>query len=439
MSMKLFREGTRGIREISGSLLFVENVREGGYGELVSIETDSGPRMGQILQAGDDLCVVRVFDGTEGLETGRTTVWLERDVMKVGVGEGLRGQVLNGRGQPLNGGRLFGLEALLPIGGLPIDPARRRVPDVALETGISSLDLMNTLVLGQNLPIFAPPGLPADRLATWIARRTTVFDRTRQAERSRFLLVFAALGVTNREADRFMSAFYEDDAVQNGIFLLNTAGDSAAERLLTPRIALTIAEYFAFVRGDDVMVIMTDMLRYCDALREIGAEETSGRRGPMHADLAEIYERSGCVRGGTGSVTLLPVITVPNDDMTRLSGCIGEGQIVLDRRLHEMGIFPPVDVLSSQSRLMNGAIGRGRTFESHGALADQLYAACAKVGELRRLRRTVGDDALSDEEKRCLSFGERFEKSFLAQNETRRSFAESEKAAREALSALSPD
>ncbi|MDR1733125.1 MAG: V-type ATP synthase subunit B [Synergistaceae bacterium] len=450
--MNLFREGTRGIRGISGPLLFVENVKGAGYGELVSVETSSGTRMGQILQAGEDFCIIQVFDGTMGLETGGTLVWLERDVMKIGIGDHLRGQVLNGRGQPLEGGRPSDFEAFLPVSGLPINPACRRSPSAPLETGISALDLMNTLVRGQKLPVFAGPGLPAAEVAVRIARDTRAFSV--QEEDSRFLLVFAAMGVTNREADYCMSALRDgEDAEENGIFLLNTAGDSAAERLLTPRIALTIAEYFAFVKGYDVLVVMMDMLYYCEALREIGAarEEVPGRRGYpgyMYSDLAEIYERAGCIAGGPGSVTQIPVIGMPDDDMTHpvvdLSGYITEGQVVLDRRLHEMGIFPPVDVLSSLSRLMNKGIGRGRTFESHRALADQLYAAYAKARDLDRLRLIVGDDGLNDVEKRYLRFGERFEQVFLGQkgdrektgNSGRRTFAESENAAWDVLSLL---
>jgi V/A-type H+-transporting ATPase subunit B len=400
--------------------------------------------MGQILRARDDICVVQVFDGTMGLGTENTTVWLERDVMRVGVGDCLRGQILSGRGRPLDGANLSGFEAHLPIGGPPINPARRASPGVALETGISSLDLMNTLARGQNLSIVAGPGLPAADLAIRIARQTTVFDRAGAVEDSEFFLVFAAMGITNREANSFMDAFRDgDDIPANGVFLLNTAGDPVAERLLTPRIALTIAEYFAFAKGYDVLVVMTDMLHYCEALREIGAAwGVPGRGYPdgMYSDLAEIYERAGCIAGRRGSVTQLSIVGMPNDDMTHpvvdLSGYLTEGRIVLDRRLHEKGIFPPVDVLSSLSRPMNGCIGRGRTFDSHGALADQLCAACAKAGDLRRLRPAVDDDRLNDVEKRYLLFGERFEKIFLDQKEKRRTLAESENAAWEALSVL---
>lgn len=442
--MKLCREGSRGIRGMSGPLLFVENLANVGYGELVTIESGSDVRMGQILQVQDDLCVVQVFDGTMGLRTGHTAVWLERDVVKIGVGENLRGCVLNGRGRPLDGSDLYGYEEHLPVNGLPINPIRRASPAAALETGISTVDLMNTLIRGQKLPVFAGPGLPANELIAQIARQVMLPGDGLSGDVSRSLVVFAAMGITNREADYFLDAF-QGETMQNGVFFLNTAGDSAAERLLTPRLALTVAEYFAFVRGYDVLVIMTDMLYYCEALREIGAarEEVPGRRGYpgyMYSDLAGIYERAGCITGLPGSVTQLPVIGMPDDDITHpvadLSGYITEGQIILDRRLHEMGVFPPVDVLASLSRLMNRGIGCGRTFDSHRALADQLYVAYARARELSRLRLIVGDEGLSDLEKQYLSFGERFEKLFVDQKDGKRTLIESESSAWEVLSEL---
>jgi V/A-type H+-transporting ATPase subunit B len=403
-----------------------------------------------VLQVSGDLCVIQVFDGTMGLETGRTTVWMERDIAKIGVGECLRGRVLNGRGQSVDGKSIYGAEEFLPVNGLPINPASRTSPSDAIETGISTLDLMNTLVRGQKLPLFAGPGLPAGEIAAQIAMQALV-----PGNEDSFLVVFAAMGITGREADAFMDAFSRSEAMDGGVFLLNKADDSAAERLLTPRIALTIAEYFAFVKGYDVLVVMTDMLHYCEALREIGAarEEIPGRRGYpgyMYSDLAEIYERAGCVAGRPGSVTQLPVISMPDDDITHpvadLSGYITEGQIVLDRRLHARGIFPPVDVLASLSRLMNKGIGRGRTFDSHRALADQLYAAYAKARELTRLRLIVGDDGLSDVEKRYIGFGDAFEKTFVDQRAKghsrvfeRRTFAQSEAKAWEVLSELPAD
>jgi V/A-type H+-transporting ATPase subunit B len=404
-----------------------------GCGELVTLcgdpvneespSSEAPAKTGQVLQVKDGLCVVQIFDDAAGLETGRGTVWMERDVAKVGVGEALRGRILDGCGRPADGKSLYGIEEFLPVAGLPIDPTVRIPPNGAIETGISAVDLMNTLVRGQRLLLLAGPGLPAVETAAQIAARASISGKD-----SDFFVVFAAIGATGREADLFMEAFQGDGVTDRAVFVLNKASDPVASRLLAPRVALTVAEYFAFVKGYDVLVVMADMLRYGEALREISAarKEIPGRGGypvAMYSDLAELYERSGCIAGCPGSVTQLPVITVPNGDVTHpaadLSRQLADGQIVLDRELHASGIFPPVNVPASLSRSMDRGIGCGKTFDFHRVLADQLYSAYVKAKETRRLCFAAGGKGLSEVEKCYLRFGDAFEKSFVGQKRER--------------------
>ncbi len=436
----LASEGFRSVRGIVGPLLFVSGVCGAGFGELVRIETPSGIRTGQILFIEGDVCAVQVFEGTMGLESADLTVWLEKDIVKIPVGMSLLGRVLDGRGNPVDGEPLRFVDDELPVSGLPLNPVSRTSPNAYVETGISSIDLMNTLVRGQKLPIFSGAGLPADRLAAQIVRQARVPGRE-----SKFLVVFAAMGITRREADYFLSSFQETGAINQGIFFMNLASDSAVERLLTPRMALTAAEYFAFTKGYDVLVVLTDMLYYCEALREVSAarEEIPGRRGfpgYMYSDLATLYERAGCVRGAGGSVTQIPIITMPDDDMTHpvvdLSGYITEGQVVLDRGLADRGCYPPVNVLPSLSRLMNKGIGKGRTVPEHRALADQLFAAYARAVELKRLRLIVGDDGLNETEHAYINFGDSFETQFVDQGDEGRDLSVSIRQAWQALSPL---
>lgn len=437
----LYREGSRAVRGVTGPLLFVENVPNAGFGELVSIEAGGHRLSGQILDVEEDLCIVQVFEDTIGIRSGKTIVWLEKDIARIPVGRSLLGRILNGRGKPVDGlGEIGYVEDELPVHGLPLNPVQRSSPNAFIQTGISSIDIMNTLVRGQKLPIFSGSGLPAGRLAAQIVSQATV-----PSAASKFLVVFAAMGITSREADFFVDAFCSSGAVDHGVFFINTAGESAVERILTPRLALTAAEYFAYTLGYDVLVVMTDMLYYCESLREIGAarEEVPGRRGfpgYMYSDLAGIYERAGCVRGRQGSITQLPIITMPDDDMTHpvvdLSGYITEGQIVLDRSLADRGVYPPINVLPSLSRLMNKGIGKEKTFDEHRALADQLYASYARAKEVERLRLIVGDDGLTQEERHVLEFGEIFEKNFLHQGEQMRTLQESLQASWKCLSSL---
>ncbi len=417
--INLFREGYTSLSGIVGPLLFLKGVRQPGFAELVSIETPSGVRTGQILQVDDDLCIVQVFDGTMGMDIGKSTVWLERDIVRVPAGEALIGQILDGRGRRIDGKTMGYIEKLLPTSGMPINPVWRQSPSSYIETGISTIDMMNTLVKGQKLPIFSGAGLPANQLAAQIVSQARV-----PGSDSDFLVIFAAMGITQREADFFIDTFRSTGAIDNGIFFLNLASDSAAERLLTPRMALSVAEYFAFEKNYDVLVVMTDMLYYSEALREISAarEEVPGRRGYpgyTYSDLATLYERAGCIRGASGSITQIPIITMPDDDMTHpvvdLSGYITEGQVVLDRSMHDRGLYPPINVLPSLSRLMNKGIGKRKTFEFHRNMADQLYSSYARAQELERLRLIVGDDGLTDTEKLYLAFGREFETRFVNQ------------------------
>jgi V/A-type H+-transporting ATPase subunit B len=440
--MALYREGTRSISGVSGPLLFVSNARKAALGELVAIETNRGRRTGQVLQIDGDICAVQVFEGTLGLNPGECIVWFEKDVVKVRLGQALMGQTLDGRGNPRGGKALPCFEKEAPITGAPLNPARRAGPNEYVETGIASIDLLNTIVRGQKLPLFSGSGLPANEIAAQVVRQAHVPGNPEQ-----FLVVFAAIGITEREARFFRDSFEESGALFNGVFVSNLASDSAVERLLAPRTALTIAEYFAFDRGYDVLVVMTDMLHYCEALREVSAarEEAPGRRGfpgYLYSDLASLYERAGCIKGLKGSITQIPIVSMPGDDMTHpvidLSGYITEGQIVLDRGLQARGVYPPINVLSSLSRLMNKGIGEGRTFTGHRRVADQLFASYARSREVSRLRLIVGNEGLTETELHYLRFGSAFEGVFLNQGNKALSIGESLALAARALSVL-PD
>ncbi|MGI6784409.1 MAG: V-type ATP synthase subunit B [Aminivibrio sp.] len=436
----LRREGFKKIESVSGPLIFIRGLSRPACGELVTVESPSGTRGGRILQIDGDISVIQVFEGTMGLTREGVTVWLERDSLKIPAGEGLTGRVFDGKGVPRDGLPADFAEEFIPVSSAPINPVRRTSPDVFVETGVSALDLMNTLVRGQKLPVFSGAGLPAAELAVQIVSGARI-----PGSNEPFLVVFAAMGITRREAQFFMDSFRESGALRNGVFYLNLAEDSTVERLLTPRSALAAAEYFAFKKGYNVLVVMTDMLAYCDALREVAAarEEVPGRRGYpgyMYSDLAEIYERAGCIAGAPGSVTQIPVITMPDDDMTHpvadLSGYITEGQIVLERRLQERGVYPPIDVLPCLSRLMNKGIGKGKTFPEHRSLADQLYASYARAREVERMRLIVGDDGLTDVERKYLEFGRIFETTFLNQGMGRRSLQQSEESSLNCLRIL---
>ena len=407
------------VEKISGPLLFVRGIKDVAYGEVVEIELDSGEkRIGQVLDVSEDIAVVQVFEGTRGI--GRDVkVRFTGEIVKLGVSREMLGRIFNGRGEPIDGGPEIVPEKELPVTGSAINPAARAPPSEFIQTGISAIDGMNTLVRGQKLPIFSAAGLPHNELALQIARQAKVLG-----EEESFAVVFAAMGITNEEAQKFIEEFKRTGAIERSVVFLNLASDPAVERLLTPRLALTAAEYLAFDCDMHVLVILTDMTNYCEALREIAnaREEVPGRRGYpgyMYTDLATIYERAGRIKGKKGSITQIPILTMPGDDITHpipdLTGYITEGQIVLSRELHRKGIYPPIDVLPSLSRLMNAGIGEGKTREDHKQVSDQLYALYAEGRDLRGLAAIVGEEALSEREKLILKFADMFERTFVAQ------------------------
>jgi V/A-type H+-transporting ATPase subunit B len=416
---------------VAGPLLVAEQMIGVGYDELVEVVSpDERVRRGRVLAIEGDRAVVQVLDGTSGLSLPGTRVRTRGEVARVAVGEGLIGRILDGSGTPIDGGPPVRAETYRNVNGLPINPVARDHPSEFIETGISAIDGLNTLVRGQKLPIFSGFGLPAAELAARIARDSAVPGAAGSDE---FVVVFAAMGVTQREAAFFRSAFAGSAALERTVLFLNTAEDPAVERLLTPRAALTVAEHLAFDRGRHVLVVLTDITSYCEALRELSAarEEIPGRRGYpgyMYTDLASLFERAGRIRGRSGSVTQLMILSMPDDDITHpipdLTGYITEGQIVLSRELDRRGIAPPIDVLPSLSRLMNAGIGAGKTREDHRAVADQVYAALARGRDLRRLVSIVGEAALSDTERRYLAFADSFEQKLVSQGHARRTIEE---------------
>jgi len=416
------------VSEIAGPLMIVEGVREVGYGEIVRIETNGEHRIGQVLEAAEGKAVIQVFEGTRGLDTKNTSVIFTGKPMEIGVSMEMLGRIFDGKGQPIDGAPAPIPEDIRNVNGFPINPSAREYPRDPIQTGISTIDGMNTLVRGQKLPIFSGSGLPHNELAAQIARQAKV---TGQEE---FAVVFCAMGITAEEADFFMKDFEETGAIERSVLFLNLANSPVIERLIAPKVALTTAEYLAFDKGMHVLVILTDMTNYAEALREISAarEEVPGRRGYpgyMYTDLAQIYERAGRIQGKEGSITQIPILTMPDDDITHpipdLTGYITEGQIVLSRELHNKGIYPPVAVLPSLSRLMAEGIGEGRTREDHHQLSNQLYAAYAEGCDLRDLVAVVGEEALTERDKKYLEFADEFEQRFVKQGrDEERSFEE---------------
>ena len=416
------------IKKIAGPLIFVEKTEPIGYADLVRIALSDGTiKSGQVLDTSDDLVVVQIFEGTSGIDKDSRVKFLG-DTIKLSVSEEMLGRILDGAGKPIDGGPEIIPEKKLDIIGAAINPYSRGNPSDFIQTGISTIDAMNTLVRGQKLPLFSGSGLPHNLMALQIARQAKVLGKE-----EKFVVIFAAMGITNEEAQFFMKDFEQAGALNRSVVFLNLADDPAVERLITPRMALTAAEYLAFEKDMHVLVILTDMTNYCESLREIGAarEEIPGRRGYpgyMYTDLAMIYERAGMIKGKKGSITQIPILTMIGDDITHpipdLTGYITEGQIVLSRELHRKGVYPPADVLPSLSRLMNLGIGPKRTREDHKQLSDQLYANYAEGRDLRGLVAIVGEDALSARDKRLLKFADRFEALFVRQgkNEDRTIF-----------------
>ncbi len=410
----------RTIREIKGPLLIVENTKDVAYGEVVKIRGPDGKeRLGQVLEARENMAVVQVFEGTRGLDVKSTSVKFLGDTLKIGVSLDMLGRVFDGTGRPIDGGPDIIPEEMRDINGYPINPAAREYPREFIQTGISTIDGMNTLVRGQKLPIFSGSGMPHNEIAAQIARQAKL-----RGKGEKFAVVFVAMGITAEEANFFRKEFERTGALERTVLFLNLANDPAIERIVIPRMGLTVAEYLAYDRDMHVLVILTDMTNYCEALREISAarEEVPGRRGYpgyMYTDLATIYERAGRIRGKKGSITQIPILTMPDDDMTHpipdLTGYITEGQIVLSRALHRRGIYPPINPLLSLSRLMKEGIGEGRTREDHAGVANQLYAAYAEGLRLRDLVAVVGEEALGEEDRILLKFADAFEERFITQ------------------------
>jgi V/A-type H+/Na+-transporting ATPase subunit B len=408
------------IKRIAGPLVFVEKTHPVGYGEIVSIKLSDGSiKNGQVLDTSDDLVVIQVFEGTSKLDK---SAWIKfmGETIKMPASEKMLGRILTGAGKPRDGGPEIIPEKRLDIVGAAINPYIRQSPSDFIQTGISTIDATNTLVRGQKLPIFSGSGLPHNEMALQIARQAKV-----PGQEGKFAVIFAAMGITNEEAQYFMKDFEETGALDRAVVFLNLADDPAVERLITPKMALTTAEYLAFEKDMHVLVIYTDMTNYCESLREVGAarEEIPGRRGYpgyMYTDLASNFERAGMIKGKKGSITQFPILTMIGDDITHpipdLTGYITEGQIVLSRELHRKGIFPPVDVLPSLSRLMNAGIGPTKTRDDHKQVSDQLYAFYAEGRDLRGLVAIVGEEALSDKDKKLLKFAERFELEFVQQD-----------------------
>lgn len=414
------------IQEISGPLLIVEKVEGVTYGELVEITDSLGKKKnGQVLEAREGVAVVQVFEGTRDLDTRDTSVRFTGETMKVSLSEEMIGRVFSGVGKPIDGNPDIIPEKKEDVNGMAINPSAREFPEEFIQTGVSAIDTMNTLVRGQKLPLFSEAGLPHNELAAQIARQAKVLGKGEN-----FAVVFAAMGITFEEARFFMNDFERTGAMERMVAFVNLADDPAIERIITPRIALTTAEYLAYEKGMHVLVILTDMTNYCEALREIAAarNEIPGRRGYpgyMYTDLANLYERAGKIKGKPGSVTQIPILTMPQGDISHpipdLTGYITEGQIVVSKELHRNGIFPPIDVLPSLSRLMNEGIGPGKTREDHSGVANQMYSAYAQGRGLRDLVAVVGEEALSELDKRFLEFAKEFEAKFITQgrNENR--------------------
>ena len=409
----------RTITDVKGPLVFLNNTEPVSYGEIVQLRLSDGSlKNGQVLDTSDDQVTVQVFEGTASVDR-QTGVKFLGDVFKLPVSKGLIGRILDGAGRPRDGGPEIVADDMADIIGAAINPYSRQSPESFIQTGISAIDACTSLVRGQKLPIFSASGLPHNDIALQIARQAKLVGSDDD-----FVVVFCAMGITAEEYNFFVHDLERTGALENAVLFVNLADDPAVERLITPRLALTAAEYLAFEHDYHVLVIYTDMTNYCESLRQIGAarEEVPGRRGYpgyMYTDLAMLYERAGLVKGKKGSITQFPILTMPGDDITHpipdLSGYITEGQIVISRELHQKGIYPPINVLPSLSRLMNAGIGPGKTREDHKSVSDQLYAAYAQGRELRGLVAIVGEDALNERDLQLLKFSDIFEDQFLRQ------------------------
>lgn len=410
----------RGLKGINGSLVIVEGVGGVGYEELCTIKMNDGSeKLGRVIEINEDKAVVQVFEGTAGLSLTNTRTSFTGKPMELGVSHELLGRIFDGLGRPIDGMGNISVSKHIDINGYPINPVSRRYPKDYIQTGISSIDLLMTLIRGQKLPIFSGSGMSHNQLAAQIVRQAKVGGD------SNFAIVFGAMGIKHDVADYFLKEFTDTGVIQKLVVFRNLSNDPISERIMVPRLAMTAAEYLAFELNMHILVILTDMTAYAEALREISSSkgEIPGRKGYpgyLYSDFASIYERAGMVEGSTGSVTQIPILTMPNDDITNpvpdLTGYITEGQIVLDRGLEQKGIYPEISVLSSLSRLMKDGIGKEYTREDHSGLANQLFACYSKVQQARSLASVIGEEEISDTDKRYLAFGNEFEKRFLAQS-----------------------
>lgn len=411
-----------GVKEIRGALIMLEHVEGAAFSEVVTIRLDNGTeRQGRVVQIDGDRVMIQVFEGTKEISLTNTRIQMMGHPMEIALAPEILGRVFSGSGKPIDGlGRIFP-QKQLDINGSAINPVSRIYPQNYINTGISAIDTLMTLIRGQKLPIFSGSGMKHNELAVQIVRQAQIADA---GEDDDFCIVFAAMGVKNDVAEYFRRSFEESGVLGHVVMFLNLANDPIIERTLTPRCALTVAEYLAFELDKHVLVIMTDMTSYCEALREFSSskEEIPGRKGfpgYLYSDLASLYERAGMIRGKKGSVTQLPILTMPNDDVTHpvpdLTGYITEGQIQLDRTLDTKGIYPPIDVFASLSRLMKDGIGAGFTRDDHSALSSQLFASFSRVMEARSLASVIGEEELSESDKRYIRFGKMFEERFIQQ------------------------
>ena len=414
-----------GLSRLAGPILVIENIDNVAYAEIVEIETPNGEiRNGRVLEISDKFALVQVFEGTYGLATKTTSVRFLGRPLLARVSEQMLGRVFDGLGNPIDGGpEPFGGDKR-DINGEPINPVARKYPREFIQTGVSAIDGLNTLIRGQKLPIFSGNGLPHNELAAKIVRQAKIVDKDGNPSDDKFSVIFVAMGVKHDVAQFFRREFEESGALANVTMFLNLANDPPEERVVTPRLALTLAEHLAFDCNHHVLVVLTDMTNYCEALREVASARgevpsRKGYPGYLYSDLASLYERTGRINSAEGSITQLPILTMPNDDITHpvpdLTGYITEGQIVLNRELHSKGIFPPINVLPSLSRIMKDGIGEGFTRADHPNWATQLYAAYSRVEYVRSLASIIGEEELTDTDKAYLKFGENFEQKFVKQ------------------------
>ena len=419
-----------GLKKINGPLIFLNHVKDISFEEMVEIRLEDGSvRHGRVVEIQGEMVAILVFEGTHDLSLKNTTIKFLGHAMEIGVSENILGRVFNGLAEPIDELGPVYVDRLYDINGAALNPVARVYPRNYINTGISSIDGLTTLIRGQKLPIFSGSGMPHNDLAVQIVKQAKLSDEKKE----KFAVVFAALGVTNDVANYFKKSFEEAGVSDRVTMYLNLADDPIIERILTPRCALTAAEYLAYEKDYHVLVVMTDMTSYCEALREFSSSkgEIPGRKGYpgyLYSDLASLFERAGIVKNANGSVTQIPILSMPNDDITHpipdLTGYITEGQIVLDRELHQQGIYPPIGVLPSLSRLMKDGIGAGYTREDHQAMMNQLFASYAKVMDARSLASVIGEDELSPTDKSYMEFGRLFEEHFISQGEKNRSITE---------------